>query len=91
MSKNYNLRTWAMLSTNVQADPPWQASPNPAHRLYSDVVASRPPSPVSGDREIPVVAVGIAYAPEVTAIEQANILPKNVSAFVSSSSAWKLG
>jgi hypothetical protein len=51
MSKNYNLRNRAAASALAQAPP---SSPDPGHRLYSDVAASRSPFP-HRDRENPSV------------------------------------
>jgi len=54
MSKNYNLRNRTVMSSahNLAASP----TPKPDQRLYSDVAASRPPSP-TGDRVSPSIAV----------------------------------
>jgi hypothetical protein len=51
MSKNYNLHNRAAVSTFSQAPP---SSPDPGRHLYSDVAASRSPSP-NQDRENPSV------------------------------------
>ena len=54
MSKSYNLRNRTAASALLQAPP---SSPDLERHLYSDVAASRPPSP-SGDRENPSVITG---------------------------------
>jgi hypothetical protein len=54
MSKNFNLRNRAAASALSQAPP---SSPDPGRRLYSDVAASRSPSP-NRDRENPSVDTG---------------------------------
>ena len=54
MSKSYSLRNQTAASTLSQAP---LSSPDLEHRLYSDIAASRPPSP-SGDRENPSVVAG---------------------------------
>jgi hypothetical protein len=51
MSKNYNLHNHAVASALSQAPP---SSPDPGRRLYSDIAASRSPSP-NRDRENPSV------------------------------------
>jgi hypothetical protein len=51
MSKNYNLHNHAAVSALSQAPP---FSPDPGHCLYSNVTASRSPSP-NQDRENPSV------------------------------------
>ena len=58
MSRNYNLHTRTATSILSQVPIP---SPDPECCLYSDVAASRPPSP-SGDRENPTTATGNAGA-----------------------------
>jgi hypothetical protein len=63
MSKNYNLRNRTATGTALQPNYPQAASPESAHRLYSDVVASRPPSPI-GDRANVSAAVGRTDVPK---------------------------
>jgi hypothetical protein len=56
MSKSYNLRNRTAASNVLRAS---SSSPDPERRLYSDVAASRPPSP-SKDMGNPSVATGNA-------------------------------